>query len=153
LSTEVSLRRLDGTVVAALPHAWGGVRNEWEALRPIVAASGKNIYIGDQRDGSIQVFDETGKLVRVGRTADTVEAITPNESANLSARMGGIGSVARTDVPPKPTKWPALEDMKVDPSGRIWVEDYRREWGGPTTWTLFNPDGTMVGRMTLPADN
>jgi len=45
--------------------------------------------------------------------------------------------------------WPAYGELRYDPLGRLWMEDYTKQistgW-----WTVFAASGEALGRMQLP---
>jgi len=48
-----------------------------------------------------------------------------------------------------PLEFPAIRDVRVDPEGCVWVHEYQPASGAPD-WTVFDPDGVILGRARLP---
>ena len=95
------------------------------------------------------MYTSTGKLARIVRWKDALVPVTAamiNDAAPQPAR--GSGGAA-PPLPPTSATLPAYRAMKVDPAGRVWVQDYTRP---PTIpgWTVFSPTGTLLGRVTIP---
>ncbi|MXY31934.1 MAG: hypothetical protein F4043_13480 [Gammaproteobacteria bacterium] len=53
---------------------------------------------------------------------------------------------------PAPTTRPAYAEMRVDPSGAIWLELYRgrSEQDEPQQWLILAADGTWLGTIGMP---
>jgi len=49
-----------------------------------------------------------------------------------------------------PQTMPAYRRLLVDSEGYFWVEGYRRPRDDVPRWTVFAPDGRMLGTLTLP---
>ena len=100
-----------------------------------------------------------GKLLSVVRSDDPLVAISdadaerrlamtiPNNvsAAERSSRMDRIRAL------PHAATWPAYSRLLVDPTGRMWVEDYRMTYPAPDGWTAFDPSGRLIGRLVIPA--
>jgi hypothetical protein len=55
---------------------------------------------------------------------------------------------------PRAEHKPAISDLVVDDLGHVWVGEYRAFWmksEAPRSWTVFDPDGRMLGRVPLPS--
>lgn len=57
--------------------------------------------------------------------------------------------VAR-DLPNLPSTFPAYADIQLI-GAQIWVKEYWRYGDQEQRWIRFEPDGTMIGTMILPA--
>jgi len=49
-----------------------------------------------------------------------------------------------------PQTMPAYRRLLVDSDGFFWVEEYRRPGDDVPRWTVFAPDGQLLGTLTLP---
>ncbi|UCF19485.1 MAG: hypothetical protein JSU87_16435 [Gemmatimonadota bacterium] len=45
---------------------------------------------------------------------------------------------------------PAYSDIVVDLEGNLWVGEYRRPGDDQPRWTVFDPDGVMLGIVETP---
>jgi hypothetical protein len=149
--------RVDGTRAGVIgPFAGGGARNMYVHASTRVAARGDRLYVGDPRTSEVKAFDPSGKLVLIVRTADPIAKVTSVEAGKLrpsmGARAGGSGG-GRGNVggaPPSfplPTAWPSYDDITVDPSGRLLVQDYMKDSTDPYVWAVFDHDGRMLGKL------
>ena len=64
--------------------------------------------------------------------------------AERSSRMDRMRAM------PHAASWPAYAGVLVDPTGRMWVEDYRTTYPAPDGWTAFDPSGRLIGRLVIP---
>lgn len=52
---------------------------------------------------------------------------------------------------PIPERRPAYSEIAVGPDGHVWVEHHRRyRERGPTSWSVFDPDGRWLGDVRVP---
>jgi hypothetical protein len=47
--------------------------------------------------------------------------------------------------------WPAHRNVALDDGGRLWVQDFNKDYAGAHGWTAFDRDGRMIGRLLMPA--
>jgi hypothetical protein len=151
--------RLDGSVVNRLSELPGGVFDLITTREVQVVAWGQRLYFGDATTSQILVMDPTGKLVSILRTDDPPTPVTNDEVAQRVAASippsvppeERAARIARMQAAPRSATWPAYGRMHVDPSGRLWVQDYVKTVTVPNGWTAFDSTGTMVGRFVFPA--
>ncbi len=118
---------------------------------------GDRIYIGDSQDASVRVLDGSGKLTRVirwraPRTRVTNELLERRVRASVpkdAPRSVVDERIAAFRMQPVPDLLPAFLQMQVDPSGRIWLEDYPLE-ARSAWWTVLDRDGSLLGRVEIP---
>lgn len=55
---------------------------------------------------------------------------------------------------PVATRRPAYADVKVDPTGAVWLRPFvaPNEDGGPEAWQVLGPEGAWLGGVEVPAD-
>ncbi len=51
---------------------------------------------------------------------------------------------------PWPEVMPAYGEFRVDAEGNLWVAEYRRPGDEQPRWTVFDPDGAMLGVVETP---
>lgn len=96
------------------------------------------IHVGNGSLPEFRVHSLGGRLERIVRWQATAVPVTP-------AQQRGEG--ARSRLPPSPRDvLPYHWSLRVDGVGRVWVEDYDR-----AGWSLFDPAGRFLGRLTIPA--
>ncbi len=120
---------------------------------------GNASYYGNPSTSEVRVYDPEGKLVRIVRSSDVPDRITPWETeqrlgmtiprnvsaAERTARMNRMRAM------PHSSTWPAYMRMHVDPAGQIWLEDYPVVLPSSGAWTAFDSTGRLVGRVVIPA--
>lgn len=54
---------------------------------------------------------------------------------------------------PDPARRPAYQDIEVDPTGAVWLEQYlgEAEVDDPRVWEVFSVDLEWLGEVLLPA--
>jgi hypothetical protein len=125
---------------------------------PKVSVRGDRLYFGSQDSYEIRVYDPAGELVRLVRVErDPVEVLPEHLDALVEARLAGAddGDRARAirqnlSEMPVPEVHPAHGDLHADPLGYFFVEDYRLPGDDVPVLSVFDPEGRMVGSLTLP---
>ncbi len=54
-------------------------------------------------------------------------------------------------APPPLDRMPAYRVFRTDALGCLWVEESRRPGNDVPVWTVFDPQGAVLGRVSLPA--
>lgn len=99
-------------------------------------------------DGSKQLlfFDSAGNhLHSVGRQGEG-----PGEFECLTALDDRRRRQQRLDELTYADRLPAYAGFIHDAAGNLWVENYRRAWEEESRWTVFTPEGVMLGSLELP---
>ncbi len=125
------------------------------ALRSIAAAGGTpaRVYVTNGDRYEIHQYTATGTLTRIIRRDVEPRPITADE---LEDRIQTVQQNLRA---PSWTRWeraldehwkrrthPAIEGMRVDPRGYLWVlDDY-----SASQWSVFDSRGRWLGSMTTP---
>ncbi|MDE0073758.1 MAG: hypothetical protein OXR82_06875 [Gammaproteobacteria bacterium] len=125
-----------------------------------VATHAGRIFLGDAVDMRVEEVTADGGLARILRI--------PGYPLELSAAAFEREREARLAAPdelppmirefyqdlPVPDRRPAYADVKVDPTGAIWLRPFLapNEGDGPETWQVLGPDGAWLGGVEIPAD-
>ncbi|MEX0892325.1 MAG: hypothetical protein WEB88_09150 [Gemmatimonadota bacterium] len=122
----------------------------------------EELYVADARHPEVRIYDRAGRLVRIVRTRDTPEVMTPEELHNANPWEGEMAAGSRSGGAVRPAAFgvtrPPHHRMLVDPEGRIWLlldivlrTDHRNLLGpADGVWAVFAPDGQLLAR--LPVD-
>jgi hypothetical protein len=102
-----------------------------------VAAGGVRLYYGTGDAPEWHVYSGSGSLEMIVRTVDVLKPL-PVERPVAGQRA----------FPARLPTQPAYRAFLVDPSDRLWVEDYAGT--GLRGWTVFTPSGLLLGRLVLP---
>jgi len=125
---------------------------------PMATTSPKYFFFSDQNGFEIDVYDPLGRLVRKIRFASDLIPVTsadgerhiesvveqvgsPDQEAGIRAQLGSL---------PLPEFFPPHGSLLADDLDFLWVEDFQRPGAGNRAWNIFDPEGELVGRITLP---
>ena len=149
LETEWSVLDVDGTLYASfgrLPfgevyfNSGGGVHHPFER-RAEGAVWGDLVAIGVSDSYEIKAFAADGSLVRIVRR--DWEPRTPTKAEYDERASWG--------VPPPVDSHPAFAEMLADRAGYLWVREYRMSREEAPVWTVFDPEGRVLGMVETPA--
>ena len=126
-----------------------------------VAAHAERILLGDANDMQIEELTRDGVIARILRIrgypldlpADLVErereALMPEDPTEVRPM-----TLEFLQDLPVPDRRPAYADLKVDPTGAIWLRPFlaSSEGGGPENWQVLGPGGAWLGSVEIPAD-
>ncbi len=128
-------------------------------LYPQTAVRGDGFFYGSTDDYSIGYYTSDGVLERVIRadrtnlsvTASDIERYTDellDNAADESERQ--FLQRLYADMP-YPETMPAHGELLTDSEGNLWVAEYRRPGDEQPRWTIFDPDGAMLGVVETPS--
>jgi len=136
-----------------------------------VRVAGNHLYVVDNARYEIQVRSPLGDLEMLIRKAHRPEPVRAEDMRRYRdqqrARMRAAADAAASsesarervlvvleevlDKVESPGAFPAIRDILVDTEGCVWVREYVRA-PVATDWTVFGPDGVIVGRARLPEE-
>jgi hypothetical protein len=169
-STHYLLVDLDGALIDTLgyfPGAEWYIKTESEAIyssnppfsrSPEATVSGSGFYFGSGDTYEIAYYASDGALQRLIRrmtpnlqvTAEDIERYKQDalEGRRDPSRRQLLQSMLAEM--PVPETMPAYSDIIVDLEGNLWVGEYRRPGDDQPRWTVFDPDGVMLGGVETP---
>jgi hypothetical protein len=113
---------------------------------PEIQVWGQRVYIGDGATSEIRVMRPDGRLTHIIRSADVPRRITPEDVERV---LRGAAPVYRTEW--RPDTYPTYMGFRVDPDGRLWVQDYTFPLlPDRVGWTAFDVNGRLMGRLEVP---
>ncbi len=123
------------------------------------AAAGDHIYLGHTADYSVGVHALDGTVERIVRRRFESRAVLPADVERFKDRI----LERRRSQPDRqrmfrqvwervdfPDVMPAYDDFRIDSEGNLWVADYRPEGESVSSWTVFDPEGQMLGSIDMP---
>ncbi len=143
-----------GGAVMMAPRAFG--------LSAEVVALPDGFFYGSTDSYRIGRYDAEGKLLRLINVQQEPRKVTPEDIARY--KEGRRQASAQSGRPPQvrqllersleamsfPETLPAYNEIRADPEGNLWVSDYRITPDDPGRWTVFDPEGRMLGTVATP---
>lgn len=129
--------------------------------RPRAAARGIRLVLGSGDSYELKVFDPLGRNTRIIRLASPSLPVTQEHlDAYLEEQLEALDDPAmaarvRSSFPDRPHAdvFPAYGSLHLDAEGFLWVEDYTLPGATRRGWTVFDPEGRPVTRLSLPSEN
>lgn len=126
---------------------------------PLAAALGSNVYCGSGYSFEIRMYGDTGGLRRVVRLERPNPPLTRRRIRDFIARQAGGAKTddGRREIEaslsklPYPKFLPAFDGLVTDPIGNLWLSQNPAGPREPTTWTVFDPGGHLLGDVRTPA--
>ncbi|UCC73471.1 MAG: hypothetical protein JSV86_02605 [Gemmatimonadota bacterium] len=117
-------------------------------------------YFGRGDSYQIGYFAATGKLERIIRRPQASAPVRPADIESYTERqLAGVTDENERLIiesvfegMPFPETMPAYHDLLADAEGNLWVEEYRRPGDDQPRWTVFDPNGVMLGIVATPPD-
>jgi hypothetical protein len=123
----------------------------------VAAAIGSTIAVGDQALFVIDLFDTDGGLRRsvrreVARSSVDADAVTLAIDATLESLPEAERAERRRflEAVPLPESAPAFGRIILEPTGRLWVSDYRTVASDRADWHVFDAAGEWLGTVAMP---
>lgn len=125
----------------------------------VATAAGDRLYVGFTDTYDVLAFDGTGRLLKIFRLAESLRPVT---DAHVQAYIEEqVAEDAETDnerrslrelleTLPVPETFPAYADLQTDALGNLWAQDYLAPGDDEPRWTIFSPDGHVLGRTNTP---
>jgi hypothetical protein len=124
----------------------------------VATVSPSYLFFSSQDRYEIEVFEPSGRLVRLIRLAHEPIQVTPEdgerhiervvEQVGSPAQEAGIR--AQLGSLPLPDFFPPHANLLADAIDHLWVEDFQRPEAENRAWNIFDPGGALVGRVVLP---
>ncbi|NIN72091.1 MAG: hypothetical protein GTO46_09275 [Gemmatimonadetes bacterium] len=124
---------------------------------PVAAAFADAFYFGASDIYEIARYDASGELQRLIRktqqnvsvTAEDIERWKVEHFREEDENTRIFWERMFADMP-FPETMPAYERLIVDDEGSLWVEEYRRPGDEQPRWTVFDPQGVLLGEVETP---
>lgn len=124
---------------------------------PVAAVSPDRFYFGSQDSWEIEAYEPSGKLVRLIRRKWNPVAVTEEQRrqyideavADMPEQNQARVRAMLADVPAA-RAFPPYGEIAADALGDLWVADYAPPGDQHPTWTIFDADGKLSGRVSTP---
>ena len=141
-------------------HRFVAVRQPPFGRVPVMATFGRHFFYGSADVYEIECYAQDGTLEMLVRREYGQRPVTENDvTAFVERQLDGIEdeTILRQtrdayDEMDIPEVMPAYEELRIDELGNLWVQDYEPNREVETVWTVFQPDGQMLGSVTLAAN-
>ncbi len=136
------------------PHRWRRAFGR----RTAITVSDSLIFVGTGETFSVDGYSRGGHLVRRLRYAGFVPVAVSDEDhqawvedalASLEAGMAEHMRPFFESIQPR-SALPPYDRVLIDDVRNLWVEHYRRVGDEELTWTVFNPEGIVLGQISVP---
>jgi hypothetical protein len=149
-SFEMYASEIEGGFIArSLPFAKGSR----------AAVGPDDFYIGNSEAYEIFAFGPSGRLERIIRLDRPLTPVTQRDVDRLKSEEIADADSENEERTietffasvPVPEHMPAFGRFAVDVLGYLWVSEYKGPFVEEPEWTIFDPEGRIVGRVRMPA--
>ena len=117
------------------------------------------LYVAFDDAYQVRVLDRTGATVRVVQSSRKAVPKSPVEMeaererllARLQAQVGDVSDSLLQDAARPDSLFPLVEELAVDPAGRLWVRTRRSERATGSVYDVFNEQGQLISWVAVPA--
>lgn len=127
------------------------------ARNATVAATGREVVVGDQAGYELRFLDLTGRLVQTVRWEGPSRTLTDDEVAEWKEAQvtaadprDQAGVRAYLQTVPVPDSRPSYGAILPDEEGQWWVSSYAHPGRAPDFWDVFDQDGRWLGPVPMP---
>ena len=115
------------------------------------AVWGDLVIVSPTDHSEIRAYRDDGSLARIVRWEHDVR--TPTQDDLDDYRVARTNPREALDAVPLPESFPAFSAIEVDLPGNLWVREYnRREEDDRALWTVFDPEGVVLGFVETPPE-
>lgn len=122
--------------------------------------NGGSIVAGTNDSFAWVVLDTHGMPQPVSKAPGLERAVTPaviGQFQDMFMAFSETGEQEREITSlledyPLPEELPAFRDIKVDPTGRVWIAKYKVTPTDESVWYVFSASGKLLGKADIPSD-
>jgi hypothetical protein len=117
------------------------------------------LYVAFADVYQVRVLDPDGATLRVIQSSRPAVTKSPRELeeereqllARLRRQVGDVSDSLLQEAATPDALFPLVEELSVDPAGRLWVRTHRPERAGGTVYDVFNERGQLISWVAVPA--
>jgi hypothetical protein len=117
------------------------------------------LYVAFADVYQVRVLDTNGSTVRVIQSPRPAVAKSPREMeedrekllTRLRGQVGDVSDSLLQDAAIPDSLFPLIEELTVDPAGRLWVRTHRAESVAGSVYDVFNEHGQLISWVAVPA--
>lgn len=127
----------------------------------VFAGSGESVYVGSESGFEIHQTTLPSRDQTVIRASHVDLRATEAHRDGYRDFQRGLAQVNNRDLPSIerallevefPEVVPAFSQLLVDSGNHLWVRHFKQRWAdGPETWSIFAPEGYLLGTVETPA--
>lgn len=118
------------------------------------------LYVGFYDDYPVRVLEPSGRtraLIGIDRepvlrSAEALAAETAENLAKLRKEAPDEPDSLLREAARPDSALPIVDELAVDPQGRLWVRTHRADADGTTPYDVFEPKGHYLARVDVPGD-
>lgn len=135
------------------------VRREARGVHYLTEADARgNLYVAFYDGYPVRVLSPVGETLRLvdldresmRKTDAEIEAETRESFERLQAELPGLDPDLLIEASQADSLYPIIEELTVDPLGRLWVRTHRPDSRGDTPYDVFNEAGEYLARVDVP---
>ncbi|MGH7589470.1 MAG: hypothetical protein ACRELU_12850 [Gemmatimonadota bacterium] len=116
------------------------------------------LYVGFYDGYPVRVLEPGGRTVRMidldrerlRKSAAELRREEEDNLARLHEQAPAMDEELLREAARPDSLWPLLEELAVDPTGRLWVRTRRPDSGRATSYDVFNEQGEYLVRVDVP---
>ncbi len=149
------------TVYEVRIPAGASVKEEARAVHYHTATDRQGrLYVGFYDGYPVRVLDPTGRTVRlidldrepIAKSHEEFRREEEENRARLTEEIPGIEEELLREAARPDSLWPIVEELAVDPAGRLWVRTQRQDAEEATPYDVFNERGEYLVRVDVPGE-
>ena len=117
------------------------------------------LYVAFADVYQVRVLDANGTTVRLVQSSRSAVAKSPREMGEereelltrLRREVGDVSDSLLQDAAIPDSLFPLIEELSVDPAGRLWVRTHRAERAAGSVYDVFNEQGELISWVAVPA--
>jgi hypothetical protein len=126
--------------------------------RTVFAVHGDRFAVGDQTRPQLRILGPAGEPLLSLDWEDSNRAVTDRVLEEHQAYQLGLADGPEAERQTRqmlaeetyPDSLPAHGRILFDPDGNLWVEAYQLPGQGAIPWTVYDPRGNQLGRVSVP---
>ena len=119
------------------------------------------VHIVDTDSFAIRTYTPDARLTTIARRPHAATPVQPDDiAAAIDALLENVppvpaireGMRVNLERVPPPQNLPAVDALRADSDGNVWVQAGTRPKASDATWSVFDPRGRWLGDIVLPAN-
>lgn len=136
------------------------VRKDARDVSFLTASDGQGrLYVAFSDVYRVRVLDSDGSTTRVVESARRAVVKSPRELEiererlidRLQRQVGDVSDSLLQDAARPDSLFPLVEELRIDPGGRLWVRTHRPEVSAGSVYDVFNERGELISWVSIPA--